>query len=107
MGVMSEMPDDTRVQRIGELLDQLRSPDLSAEQRAALELELDQFVQVREMDPNLVGVIVGAAPGVLRLLEFAERLRQRQASRPIDFNELRRRKQELDQRLLGGSGEPR
>jgi hypothetical protein len=86
--------DDARIKPIGQLLDALKDPTLSAEDIARLERELDQYVQVR--DPNAMAVVLDVPPVVFEYMAFAEKLKNRQGTKMPDFEAIRRRKNELD-----------
>jgi hypothetical protein len=89
------MNDDDRVRRIGEILDALKDQALPPEVLADLERELDQYTYVR--DPDVVGIEVSTPA---HFAAFAERLKNRQGTTIPDFDELRRKKAEIDRKLL-------
>ncbi len=95
---MSDDTDDARIKRIGELLDALSDPTLAPDRVAALERELDQFVQVR--DPDAVGVVL-ASPELFEFIAFVQRLIERQGTIMPDFAAIRKRKSKLDRKLFG------
>ena len=95
---MCESDEDFRVQRIGELLDALHDPELSADETARLEAALDRLVQVR--DPKATGELLDVSPEVVEYILVAERLARRQGAIMPDFDAIRRRKAALDRKLL-------
>ena len=94
------MSDDDRLKRIGEILDALREQALPPEELASLDRELDQYVQVRDPNANAVAFVMYAPPAEFELLAFAQRLKSRQGTTIPDFEELRRKKAEIDRKLL-------
>ena len=88
---MSE-EDDVRLAQIQELLDALRVPDLSTEERARIEGELDSIGRVYE--PFRAGLVYSELEACI------DRLVHRQASIMPDFDAIRRRKDELDRRFF-------
>jgi len=88
--------DEARIQRIGRILDALKDPTLPAEDKARLERELDQYVQVR--DPDATAIVLDISPAIIEYAAFAEKLINRQGTIMPDFESLRRRKAELDRR---------
>ena len=88
--------DDARLQRIGEILHALNLPNLTAEERARLEGELDALGMVNPLLATGEFVVLSELAGL------QEYLMNRQGSVVPDFDELHRRKAELDRKLLGG-----
>jgi hypothetical protein len=93
--------DDSRIERIAEILEALKSPTLLPEERAKLQTELDSLGRV--LDPVFDGATVVPYFGYKA---FKHYLMNRQGSILPDFESIRRRKAVLDQKLLGGSDEP-
>jgi hypothetical protein len=88
--------DEANVQRVEQLLDALKSPNLAEGERAELERELDSVGRV--LDPSLEG-----APIVIVYSEmeaFLDWLRHRQGTIMPDFRALYQKKAEFDRRLL-------
>ena len=90
---MSEA-DDARVKRIEQVLDALKAPNLPADERAALERELDSIGRV--LDPSFRGGIIVYS----EFEAFIDRLLHRQGSIMPDFVAIRERKAELDHRFF-------
>ncbi len=88
--------DASQMQRICEILHALNLPNLTAEERARLDGELDALGLI---DPLLAA---GKFVVLSELAGLQEYLKNRQGSVVPDFDELHRRKAELDRKLLGG-----